>query len=72
MPKSGTTPYTTHFVFVPKSTVGIASVVKAVALEAAGPTENTAGEKFLDKLKATCAAINIESGARSGSTALVR
>ena len=42
-PKSGTTSYTTHFVFVPKSTVDIPGVGKAVALEATGPTENTAG-----------------------------
>jgi hypothetical protein len=32
-PKSGTTPYTTHFVFVPKSTVDIPGVGKAVAFE---------------------------------------
>ena len=47
-PKSGTTSYTTHFVFVPKSTVDVPGVGKVVALEATGPTENTAGEKFLD------------------------
>ena len=43
-PKSGTTSYTTHFVFVPKSTVDIPGVGKAVALEATGPTENTDGK----------------------------
>ncbi len=64
VPKSGTTPYTTHFVFVPKSTVDIPGVGKAVALEATGPTENTAGEKFLDKMKAKCAAVSIESGGK--------
>lgn len=61
-PKNGTTPYTTHFVFHPKSTVDIPGVGKAVALEAAGPTENTAGEKFLDKMQAKCAAVSIEFG----------
>src|SRR5680860_1015458 len=55
IPKSGTTPYTTHFVFHPKSTIDIPGVGKAVALEAVGPTENTAGEKMLDKMNAKCA-----------------
>lgn len=63
-PKSGTTPYTTHFTFVPKSTIDIAGVGKAVALEGTGPTENTAGEKFLDKMNAKCAAISIETGGK--------
>lgn len=62
--KSGTAPYTTHFVFVPKSTVDIPGVGKAVALEATGPTENTDGGKMLDKMKAKCAAISIESGGK--------
>jgi hypothetical protein len=61
-PKSGTTDYTTHFVFVPKSTVDIPGVGKAVALEATGPTENTKGEAFLDKMTAKCAAVSVESG----------
>ncbi len=64
MPKSGTTPYTTHFVFVPKSTVDLPGVGKAVALEATGPTENTAGKAFLDKMQAKCAAVSIEAGGK--------
>ena|SRR5271157_3815591 len=64
IPKSGTTPYTTHFVFHPKSTVDIPGVGKGVALEAVGPTENTAGEKMLDKMTAKCAAVSIESGGK--------
>jgi hypothetical protein len=64
VPKSGTTPYTTHFVFVPKSVVDISGVGKAVALEGTGPTENTAGEKFLDKMTAKCAAISIEAAGK--------
>ena len=60
VPKSGTAPYTTHFVFVPKSTVDIPGVGKAVALEAAGPTENTDGGKMFDKMQAKCAAVSIE------------
>lgn len=64
VPKSGSAPYTTHFVFVPKSTVDIPGVGKAVALEATGPTENTDGGKMLDKMKAKCAAVSIESGGK--------
>ena len=64
MAKSGTTPYTTHFVFHPKSVVDIPGVGKAVALEASGPTENTAGGTMLDKMTAKCAAISIESGGK--------
>ncbi len=62
--KSGSTSYTTHFVFVPKSTVDIPGVGKAVALEASGPTENTKGDAFLDKMKAKCAAVSVESGGK--------
>ena len=62
--KSGTSPYTTHFVFVPKSTVDIPGVGKAVALEATGPTENTAGEKFLDNMQAKCAAVSVDAGGK--------
>ena len=63
-PKSGTTNYTTHFVFVPKSTVDIPGVGKAVAIEATGPTENTDGKPFLDKMKAKCAAVSVDSGGK--------
>lgn len=62
--KSGSTSYTTHFVFVPKSTVSIPGVGTAVALEASGPTENTKGDKFLDKMQAKCAAVSIDSGGK--------
>ena len=40
VPKKGTAPYTTHFVFHPKSTVDIPGVGKATALEAVGPTSS--------------------------------
>jgi hypothetical protein len=63
-PKSGSTSYTTHFVFVPKATVDIPGVGKAVALEASGPTENTKGDAFLDKMRAKCAAVSVESGGK--------
>jgi hypothetical protein len=60
--KKGTTRYVTHFVFHPVATVDIPGVGKAIALEAAGPTENMDGEKMLDKMQAKCAAVSIESG----------
>jgi hypothetical protein len=44
VPKQGTAPYTTHFVFHPKSTVDIPGVGKVIALEAAGqPKTRAAG-----------------------------
>jgi hypothetical protein len=49
-------------VFHPKSSIDIPGVGKATALEAVGPTENTKGEKMLDKMKAKCAAVSVESG----------
>jgi hypothetical protein len=61
IPKSGTTSYTTHFVFHPKSSIDIPGVGKATALEAVGPTENTKGKAMLDKMKAKCAAVSVES-----------
>ena len=62
--KKGSTSYTTHFVFHPKSSIDIPGVGKATALEAVGPTENTKGDAMLDKMKAKCAAVSVESGAK--------
>jgi len=59
--KEGSTSYTTHFVFHPKSSIDIPGTGKATALEAVGPTENTMGEGMLDKMKAKCAAVSIET-----------
>jgi len=64
IPRSGSTQYMTHFVFHPMSTVDIPGVGKAVALEAVGPTENMKGEAMLDKMKAKCAAVSVESGGK--------
>ena len=64
IPKKGTTSYVTHFVFHPKSSVDIPGVGKATALEAVGPTENTKGQKMLDKMKAKCSAVSVESGGK--------
>jgi hypothetical protein len=62
--KSGTTPYVTHFVFHPMSSIDVPGVGKAVALEAVGPTENMKGEKMLDKMMAKCAAVSIDTGGK--------
>jgi hypothetical protein len=62
--RTGTTPYVTHFVFHPLSSIDIPGVGKATALEAVGPTENMKGEKMLDKMKAKCAAVSVESGGK--------
>jgi hypothetical protein len=64
IPKSGTTSYTTHFVFHPKSSIDIPGVGKATALEAVGPTENTKHQGMLDKMNAKCEAVSIESGGK--------
>jgi hypothetical protein len=60
--KKGSTSYVTHFVFHPLSGIDVPNVGKATALEAVGPTENMKGEAMLDKMKAKCAAVSIESG----------
>jgi hypothetical protein len=60
--KEGSTSYVTHFVFYPLSGIDIPGVGKATALKAVGPTENLKGEKMLDKMKAECAAVSIETG----------
>jgi hypothetical protein len=62
--KKGTTPYVTHFVFHPLSSVDVPGVGKAIALEAVGPTENMKGDKMLDKMKAKCTAVSIDSGGK--------
>jgi hypothetical protein len=64
VPKKGSAPYTTHFVFHPKSSIDIPGVGKATALEAVGPTENTAGGWMYDKMQAKCAAVSVESGGK--------
>src|SRR6185436_5735236 len=61
--KKGTTSYVTHFVFHPMTSIDT-PVGKATALEAVGPTENMKGEKMLDKMKAKCAAVSIDSGGK--------
>jgi hypothetical protein len=64
IPKQGTTPYVTHFVFHPLAGIDIPGVGKATALEAIGPTENMKGEKMLDKMNAKCAAVSVDSGGK--------
>ena len=64
VPKKGSASYTTHFVFHPKASIDIPGVGKATALEAVGPTENTAGGWMYDKMQAKCAAVSVESGGK--------
>jgi hypothetical protein len=60
--KKGTTPYVTHFIFRPLTSIDIDGLGKATTLEAVGTTENMKGEKMLDKMSAHCAALNVASG----------
>jgi hypothetical protein len=62
IPKKGTTPYVTHFIFRPLMSIDIPGLGTATALEAVGTTENMKGEKMLDKMSARCAALSVESG----------
>lgn len=61
IPKSGTTPYVTHFVFRPMETLE-APGFKAVVHEMVGTTRNMNGEKMLDKMAARCLAVDIDTG----------
>jgi hypothetical protein len=63
-PKKGSTSYTIHYVFHPLGTVEVPGVGKSTALEMVGPTENTKGEPWLDKMKAKCLAVNVETGGK--------
>src|SRR3984957_21047313 len=60
--KNGTTPYVTHFIFRPLTSIDIAELGKATTLEAVGTTQNMKGEKMLDKMSAHCTALNVASG----------
>src|SRR2546428_5845577 len=62
--KSGTTPYVTHFVFHPLTSIDVPGVGKVTAVEAVGPTENMKGETMLDKMKTKCAAVSVDSGGK--------
>jgi hypothetical protein len=62
MAKKGTTPYVTHFIFRPLTSLEIPGVGSATLLEAVGTTENMNGEKMLDKMSARCTALNVASG----------
>lgn len=63
IPKSGTTPYVTHFVFRPLETIEVPGL-KAVAHEMVGTTQNMNGEKMLDKMAARCLAVDVNSGSK--------
>ena len=70
MPSSGTTPYVTHFVFRPVTSLEVPSLGTATLLEAVGTATNMKGEKMLDKMSAHCMALNVASAIRNTSTAL--
>jgi hypothetical protein len=58
----GTTPYTTHFIFRPLLSLDDPNVGKAAVMEAVGTTQNTKGERMLDKMAARCVALNVDLG----------
>jgi hypothetical protein len=60
--KKGTTPYVTHFIFMPVKTIDVPNLGSATLLEAVGTTQNMKGEKMLDKMSAHCTALNVASG----------
>jgi hypothetical protein len=62
LPKKGTTPYVTHFIFRPVESLDISGLGTATLLEAVGTTENLKGEKMLDKMSARCTALSVDSG----------
>jgi hypothetical protein len=64
LPKTGSTSYTSHYVFHPLGAVELPGVGKGTALEMVGTTENTKGEPTFDKMKAKCFAVNIDTGGK--------
>jgi len=60
--KMGTTPYVTHFIFIPVKGIDIPGLGTATLLEAVGTTQNLKGEKMLDKMSAHCTALSVASG----------
>lgn len=64
-PMQGTTPYVTHFLIRPLTTIDVGGLGKAVALEFVGRTANMKGEKLYDKMAAHCVAVNVVSGPKN-------
>ena len=62
MAKKGTTPYVTHFVFRPVTSLDVLPLGTATLLEAVGTTQNMKGEKMLDKMSAHCTALSVATG----------
>jgi hypothetical protein len=60
--KKGTTPYVTHFIFRPLTSIDVSGLGTSTLLEAVGTTQNMKGEKMLDKMSARCTALNVDSG----------
>ena len=62
MEKKGTTPYVTHFVFRPVTSLDVLPLGTATLLEAVGTTQNMKGEKMFDKMSARCTALSVAAG----------
>lgn len=60
--KKGSTPYVTHFIFRPLTSIDIPGLGTATALEAVGTTENMKGEAMFDRMAAQCTALSVASG----------
>ncbi len=62
--KKGTTPYLTHFILRPLTSIDVPGLGTATTLEMVGTTQNMKGEKMLDKMSARCEALHVVSGAK--------
>jgi hypothetical protein len=62
IPRKGTTPYATHFIFRPLVSIEVPGSFTATSLEMVGTTQNLKGEQMLDKMSARCAALSVASG----------
>jgi hypothetical protein len=62
--KTGSTSYTSHYLFKPLGTIDVPGVGKVTSLEMVGPVEHTKGEAMFDKMNARCFAVNVDSGAQ--------
>src|SRR5262249_6011712 len=60
VPSSGHSRYLAPFIFRPPLSLDDTGVGKASVMEAVETTQNTKGEKMLDKMAARCVALNVE------------
>lgn len=64
-PKQGSTNYVTHFMLHPIKTINLGNEGKTIALEMVGTTANLNGEKLMDKMTASCVAVQTISSAKN-------